>query len=135
MTYSRAKVQGQRSVGSEDRVETNRRTHGWTKAIALPPTLKRSLNITGGECRGLVLRSNAENNVRPTLRVIDSIETRVSPAAYRAYRPKPVAIPSGRPMFHNNYPVTFGECVGAVKLRTCVCLSRGHIEGGLFIYA
>jgi len=30
MTYSRAKVQGQRSVGSEDRVETNGRTDGQT---------------------------------------------------------------------------------------------------------
>jgi len=30
VTYSRAKVQGQRSVGSEDRVETNKRTDGQT---------------------------------------------------------------------------------------------------------
>ena len=30
MTYSLAKVQGQRSVGSEDRVETNGRTVGQT---------------------------------------------------------------------------------------------------------
>ena len=30
MTYSRAKVQGQRSVGSEHRVETNGRTDGRT---------------------------------------------------------------------------------------------------------
>ena len=29
MTYSRAKVQGQRSAGSEDRVEINRRTDRW----------------------------------------------------------------------------------------------------------
>ena len=30
MTYSRAKVQGQWSIGSEDRVETNGRTDGQT---------------------------------------------------------------------------------------------------------
>ena len=39
MTYSHAKVQGQRSVGSEDRVETN----GRMKAIALPVALMRSV--------------------------------------------------------------------------------------------
>ena len=47
MTYSRAIVQGQRSVGSEDRVETNGRTDGQTdgrtEAIALPPSLMRSV--------------------------------------------------------------------------------------------
>ena len=36
MTYSHAKVQGQRSVGSDVRVETN----GLTKVIALPPSLR-----------------------------------------------------------------------------------------------
>ena len=35
------KVQGQRSVGSDDRVETN----GRTEVIALPPTLMRSVII------------------------------------------------------------------------------------------
>ena len=43
MIYSQAKVQGQRSVGSEDRVETNGQadglTGGWREAIALPPML------------------------------------------------------------------------------------------------
>ena len=39
MTYSHAKVQGQWSVGSEDRVETN----GQTEVIALPPTLMLSV--------------------------------------------------------------------------------------------
>ena len=43
MTYSRAKVEGQRSVGSEDTVETNGRTDGQTGAIALPPVLTRSV--------------------------------------------------------------------------------------------
>jgi len=43
MTYSHAKVQGQRSVGSKDRVETNGRTERRTEAIALPPTLMRSV--------------------------------------------------------------------------------------------
>ena len=42
MTYSRAKVQRQRSVGSEDRVETK----GQTEAIALPPSPVRSVNRT-----------------------------------------------------------------------------------------
>ena len=37
MTYPHAKVQGQRSVGSEDRAETNRRMDG-VDASALPPT-------------------------------------------------------------------------------------------------
>ena len=37
ITYSHAKVQGQRSVGSEDRVETNGRTDRLTEAISLPP--------------------------------------------------------------------------------------------------
>ena len=39
MTYPHAKVQGQRPVGSEDRVETC----GWTEASALRPTLLRSV--------------------------------------------------------------------------------------------
>ena len=42
MTYSHAKVQGQRSIGSEDRVETNERT----EAISLPPSLMRSVKIS-----------------------------------------------------------------------------------------
>ena len=43
MTYSHAKVQGQRSVGSKDRVETNGRTDRRTEAIAFSPTLMRSV--------------------------------------------------------------------------------------------
>ena len=43
MTYSHAKVHGQWSVGSEDRVETNGRTDGRMEAIALPPVLTRSV--------------------------------------------------------------------------------------------
>jgi len=47
MTYSQAKVRGQRSVGSEDRVETNGRTDGGmdrrSEVIALLPTLMRSV--------------------------------------------------------------------------------------------
>jgi len=39
MTYSLAKVQGQRWLGSKDRVETN----GRTAAIPLPPSLKLSV--------------------------------------------------------------------------------------------
>ena len=38
-----SKVQGQRSVGSEDRVETSGRTDGRTEAIALPAALMRSV--------------------------------------------------------------------------------------------
>ena len=45
MTYSHAKFQGQRSVGSEDRVETSGGTDGRTEVSALPPTLMRSVNI------------------------------------------------------------------------------------------
>ena len=45
MAYIRAKVEDQRSVGSEGRVETNGRTDGRTKAIALPPSLMRSVKI------------------------------------------------------------------------------------------
>ena len=45
ITYSHAKVQGQRSVSSEDRVETN----GWTdrrmQAIALPVALLWSVKV------------------------------------------------------------------------------------------
>ena len=41
MTYSHAKVQGQRSVSSEDKVETNERTVRRMEAIALPPSLMR----------------------------------------------------------------------------------------------
>ena len=44
-----AEVQGQRSVGSKDRVETNGQTDGWMEAIALPPSLMRSvLNFGNG---------------------------------------------------------------------------------------
>ena len=39
MTYSLAKVQGQWSVSSEDRVETD----GWSEAIALPHTVMQSV--------------------------------------------------------------------------------------------
>ena len=45
MTYSHAKVQGQWSVGSEDRVETDGRKDGRTETIALPPTLMQSINM------------------------------------------------------------------------------------------
>ena len=45
MTYQRAKGQGQRSFGSEDRVETNGRTVRRTEAIALPPSLTQSVKI------------------------------------------------------------------------------------------
>ena len=45
MIYSRAKVRGQQSVGIEDRMETNGRTDGRTKAIALPAALMVSVNI------------------------------------------------------------------------------------------
>ena len=41
MTYSHAKVQGQRSVSSENRVKTN----GWMEAIASLPLLMRSVTI------------------------------------------------------------------------------------------
>ena len=56
MICSRARVQGQQSVGSEDRVETNgradRRTDRWTEVIALPPSLKTPVNIhMRAECR------------------------------------------------------------------------------------
>jgi len=43
MTYSHAKVQGQWSVRSEDRVETNGRSDGQTEVIALPRSLMRSV--------------------------------------------------------------------------------------------
>jgi len=46
MPYPHAKVQGQRSVGLEDIVETSGRTDGRTEAIALPPTLMRSVNVS-----------------------------------------------------------------------------------------
>ena len=46
MTYSRAKVQGQQSVGSKDTVETSGQTNGQTEVIALPPTLMESVIIT-----------------------------------------------------------------------------------------
>ena len=45
VTYTHAEVQGQWSVGSEDRVETNGRTGGPTEVIALPPMLMRSVII------------------------------------------------------------------------------------------
>ena len=46
MAYSHANVQGQQSVGSKDKVETNRRTDrrtdGRMEVIVLPPRLMRS---------------------------------------------------------------------------------------------
>ena len=47
MTYSHAKVQGQRSVG---RVETNGRRDGWREGIALPPTLMQLVTIRSVDC-------------------------------------------------------------------------------------
>ena len=49
MTYSHAKVHGQRSVGSEDRVETNGRADGRTEANALHPSLMLSVNVLVSE--------------------------------------------------------------------------------------
>ena len=43
MTYLQAKVQGQRLVGSEDRVETNEQIVGRKEATALPPTRMKSV--------------------------------------------------------------------------------------------
>ena len=43
MTYSHAKVQGQQSVGSEDRVETNGWMDGQIEASALLPMQMRSV--------------------------------------------------------------------------------------------
>ena len=43
MTYSDAEVQGQRSVGSQDRVETNGQREGRTEVIALPAGLMQSV--------------------------------------------------------------------------------------------
>jgi len=43
MTHIHAKGQGQRSLGSKDRVETDR----WRKAMALPLVLMQSVNIHG----------------------------------------------------------------------------------------
>ena len=43
VAHSRAKVQGRQSVGSEDRVKTNGWTDRQTEAIALPPSLMRSV--------------------------------------------------------------------------------------------
>ena len=43
MTETHTKGQGQRSLGSEVRVETDGRTDRRTNAIALPPSLTRSV--------------------------------------------------------------------------------------------
>ena len=43
MTYLQAKVQGQRSVGSENRVETNGRTEGYDCITTLRAILVRSI--------------------------------------------------------------------------------------------
>ena len=52
MTYSRAKVQCQRSVASEDRAETNEQTDGRTEAIALPAALMRSITRSPAVAEG-----------------------------------------------------------------------------------
>ena len=56
-TYSHAKVQGQRSIGSEDRVETNGRTDGPTDVQTdggdrITPTLMRSVKMTSDSDSG-----------------------------------------------------------------------------------
>jgi len=43
MTDTRAKGQGQRSLGSKDKVETDGQTDRRAVSIALPPVLTRSL--------------------------------------------------------------------------------------------
>ena len=56
MSHTHAKGQGQRSLGSNVRVETDGRTNGRTEAIALPDSLMRSV-ITpdhAGNCQGNV---------------------------------------------------------------------------------
>ena len=47
MTYSHAKVQGQRSVSSKDRVETD----GWMEMSALPPMLMQSVTRQSGNLK------------------------------------------------------------------------------------
>ena len=64
MIYSCAKVQGQRSVGSKDRVETDRRT----EATALPPSLMRSVNIY----------EKANSNTKHACRLIQSAYRRLA---------------------------------------------------------
>jgi len=49
MSHTHAKCQGQRSVGSKERVETDGRTDGRTEAIALRPVLTRSVKHDTGE--------------------------------------------------------------------------------------
>jgi len=46
ITHVHVKGQGQRTLGTEVRVETDRQTDGRTEAIALPPVLTRSVIIT-----------------------------------------------------------------------------------------
>ena len=46
MTYSYAKVQGQQSVGSKDKMEANGRIDGRTEAIALPAALTKVIRIS-----------------------------------------------------------------------------------------
>jgi len=53
MTDIQAKGQGQRSVGSKDRVETDGRTDGQTQAIALPSSLTRSVIKRTSSCLAL----------------------------------------------------------------------------------
>ena len=75
MTYSHAKVKGQQSVGPEDRVETN----GRTEAIALPPTLMRSVNkwTDGGDwsvsMRDCEKQSYTDVDVTPTFDAVDAL--------------------------------------------------------------
>jgi len=45
VTHTHAKDQGQTSLGSKDRVETDGQTDRRTEAIALPPVLTRSVDI------------------------------------------------------------------------------------------
>ena len=95
MTYSRAKVQGQRSVGSEDIVERNRRT----EAIALPPTVMwlvinerltqslttHILTLTANPLQDMVVTHTQKVNVRG-----HSIQMTVE----RDRRTEPIALPS-----------------------------------------
>ena len=60
LTDSLAKVQGQWSVGSEDRVETN----GRTEAIASPSLLMWWVMIEGGSFDGSTGRRHACDNTR-----------------------------------------------------------------------
>ena len=89
MTYSHAKVQGQWSIGSEDRVETNERTDGQTDGGDCITSLANAVdkNATKRASKNVIYRDNSiRRELRNTTMKTIKTSTRSTRRVTRALR-------------------------------------------------